>query len=75
MLKTVDSFVLGAVVAKHAVDVGHAPNKPNVSNKNSHAQQAINNIPGYRGAVVFAHQCVGDKRGCHNEQHNAQHNA
>ena len=45
MLEAMDCFVLGTVITEHALDVGHAANKPNVQHENRHANQTVYNIP------------------------------
>ncbi len=64
--------MLGAVIAEHALDVAHAPDQPNVEHEHRHAQDAVDDIPGKRVRIVFAHDKVRDRRRRDDEQHHAQ---
>ena len=67
-----NGLVLGAMVAEHALDIGHAPDKPYIEDEDADAQDAVHNVPEQRAFVVFAHDEVRDERRHDNEQRHAQ---
>ena len=75
MLVAVDGLMLGAVIPKHALDIAHAPDQPNVEHEHGHAQKAVHDVPGQCMRIVLAHQQVRDERRRHDEQHHAHDQA
>ena len=69
VLEAMDGLVLGAVIAEHALDIFHAPDKPDVEHEDDDAQYTVDDVPGQRVAVVLANDKVRDERRRHDEQH------
>ena len=76
VLEAVNRLVLGAVIAKHALDIGHEADEPHVQHEDAGAQDAVDDVPGNHVlAAVVAHDEVRHKRRHEDEQCHAQHDA
>ena len=65
--------MLRTVIAEHALDVLHAADQPYVEHENSHAHDAVYDVPSKRVTVILPHDEVGYERRDDNEKHHAEH--
>ena len=75
VLKAVDGLVLSAVVAKHALDVLHAADEPDVGHKDHHAQDAVEDVPANAVHGIRTKDQVGKRRRNHHKDGHAHHQA
>ena len=75
VLIAMNGFMLGTVIAEHALDILHAANKPDVEHENNDAHNAVDDVPKKRFVVVLANEHVRDERRRDDEQADAQKQA